>query len=529
MRFGHLERSAASFAAAALIALFLPLSALTPDGPGEAGSSPLIAEYVKRLGGISPRDAEGFYQLGRWCKESGLAQKAVLMYERAIRIDPDHPGARSALGYRPYGLGWTKTARAPLSGALAGEASTSSPPAGGESPAGSGGKGPLPGPSDPGTPKAEKKAGPGPQEAGAEAVKVEETVAAKKRWAEESAAKLELKLALVEDEDFLIHTTYDGGSSKLKALSSALKGLKRVVLGMVGRSRGPIWPGKLHFIYMRASTECMRFAEAIDGMRFPEEDGYYTAGDPGRGYHTVFSAIPEKALAALMGYTALERMGNSNRYVGRWLREGVGGLVAASTEEGKRERCVEQAFHRTALEIKGSPDGISLFKLLETQEVKPNAAELFEAQALTLVVFLREPGAQKLQKLIEELKSPEAPAPPAGYDKLFMSKYTAYQERALSAIYRDKLEKMNDKWKAYVLEKAAAWEKTLGPEPKSPKPKTSKPKTQKPGKSASTGREGTSSPPAPREGGALPPAPQGGGGKSTPRGREKEKDEGKDG
>src|SRR6185503_3382033 len=62
----------------------------------------------RELSKVSPRDADGFYRLGRWCEEQGLADKAQKAYERAIRIDPDHAQARAALKYRPQGSGWTQ-------------------------------------------------------------------------------------------------------------------------------------------------------------------------------------------------------------------------------------------------------------------------------------------------------------------------------------------------------------------------------------------------------------------------------------
>src|SRR5258705_8439276 len=80
-----------------------------PPAGGAAGgaASQKLAEYVQRLRQLSPRDADAFYELGRWCESQGLKDKATKAFEKAIRIDADHPLAREALGYRPDGTGWT--------------------------------------------------------------------------------------------------------------------------------------------------------------------------------------------------------------------------------------------------------------------------------------------------------------------------------------------------------------------------------------------------------------------------------------
>ena len=61
------------------------------EGPpaAEGPSQQKTVAFVERLRKVSPRDAEGFYQLGLWCEGEGLAEKATRMYERAIRVDPD--------------------------------------------------------------------------------------------------------------------------------------------------------------------------------------------------------------------------------------------------------------------------------------------------------------------------------------------------------------------------------------------------------------------------------------------------------
>jgi tetratricopeptide (TPR) repeat protein len=469
-----------------LKALAIPVLVFTgaawADGPpaaSSAGDAPAAATklktYIEKLTAVSPRDAEGYYQLGQWCEKEGMHEQAVRAFEQAIRIDPDHPAARAALGYRPLGTDWTKGAPAVKKpAATESTAEGDAAPAAGPKSASAGASSGAAKASAPRETGGEKGA-----DAKAAAAKAEDQVQAKKKWAQEMMAKLELKATVSEDEDFLIHSTTDSGSPRLKELNTALKQIKKLVTNLTGRPRGgPMWPGKLHFIYMRASTECMRFSETVDGQRFPEEDGYYSAatvvGDAQLGEHTVFSGKPpEKALGFILGYAALDHMGNSDRYVGNWLREGLAALVAGSTDEGKKDKLIDQSFKRTAAEIEANFEGVSIFKLLESESsTSKKNGELNQAMELTLVAFLYSLGPSKIQKLIEDLKSNDAPPPPAGTDKLFLSQYARFQENSMTTAFHEKLEKLGERWKAYVVAQAATLEKTDKPEKPDPKTKT---------------------------------------------------------
>jgi tetratricopeptide (TPR) repeat protein len=459
-----------------------PLSGGAPAEPTPAASTAKMKDYVDRLAATSPRDPEGFFKLGEWCEKEGLHEQAVRAFEQAIRIDPDHPQARAALGFRQLGTDWTKGSPAAAKPAAA-------EPAGEEASAPE--KAPKAAASTPSS-AASKVAPPARETSGekvdpkAVASKVEELLLAKKKWAAEALGKLELKPTVYEDEDFLIHTTCESGSPKLKDAAAALKQIKKLVTTFAGRPKGPIWPGKAHVIYMRASTECMRFSEAVDGQRFPEEEGYYigqaTAGNLNLGDHVVFSGKPpEKNLAFFLGSIALDRMGNSDRYVGDWLRFGLAGMVAGSTEEGKKDKVVDQAFRRTAAELEANYEGVSIFKVLESESSSSKKnGELFQAEALTLVAYFYKLGPAKLQKLIEDLKSSEAPPRPEGEDKLFLSQYARFQENAIVSNFHEKIEKLNENWKLYVKAQADTLEKSSKTETKTKNQKKTDPaKNQK--------------------------------------------------
>jgi hypothetical protein len=59
-------------------------------------------EYRKRLEDLQPKDAEGHYQLGLWCRAEKLNAEATQAFLKAVQIDPEHEGAHKALGHEKY-------------------------------------------------------------------------------------------------------------------------------------------------------------------------------------------------------------------------------------------------------------------------------------------------------------------------------------------------------------------------------------------------------------------------------------------
>ncbi|MCX7805235.1 MAG: hypothetical protein N3A38_08610 [Planctomycetota bacterium] len=63
-------------------------------------------EYRKKLEELEKsdkaKDAEAHFALGKWAKGKGLNKQAEERFKRAIELDPDHEGAREALGYVKY-------------------------------------------------------------------------------------------------------------------------------------------------------------------------------------------------------------------------------------------------------------------------------------------------------------------------------------------------------------------------------------------------------------------------------------------
>ena len=55
-------------------------------------------QYASRLAALDPKDADQHYLLGLWCRRQGLAREAEYHLNYACALEPDHEGARLALG-----------------------------------------------------------------------------------------------------------------------------------------------------------------------------------------------------------------------------------------------------------------------------------------------------------------------------------------------------------------------------------------------------------------------------------------------
>src|SRR5213078_109953 len=55
---------------------------------------------------IAAADADALYQLGLWAKASNLPSDALLLFQEAIKANPEHEFARRALGFQFYAGKW---------------------------------------------------------------------------------------------------------------------------------------------------------------------------------------------------------------------------------------------------------------------------------------------------------------------------------------------------------------------------------------------------------------------------------------
>ena len=63
-------------------------------------------QFVARAKALGAGDANGFYELGKWARSRGLKARAEEAFAKAVEIEPDHAGAREALGHRKYKGRW---------------------------------------------------------------------------------------------------------------------------------------------------------------------------------------------------------------------------------------------------------------------------------------------------------------------------------------------------------------------------------------------------------------------------------------
>lgn len=64
------------------------------------------ADFERYLGGLGKKDADGAAALGTWAKERGIPAAAETAFQRALALRPDHPEARSGLGFERVDGEW---------------------------------------------------------------------------------------------------------------------------------------------------------------------------------------------------------------------------------------------------------------------------------------------------------------------------------------------------------------------------------------------------------------------------------------
>lgn len=65
-----------------------------------------LKTYEARKAKLSSSDAEGFYELGRWCQQQELAEQALACFQQVVKIAPDHADARALLGHHKLDGKW---------------------------------------------------------------------------------------------------------------------------------------------------------------------------------------------------------------------------------------------------------------------------------------------------------------------------------------------------------------------------------------------------------------------------------------
>jgi tetratricopeptide (TPR) repeat protein len=78
----------------------LPREEVLRIEPKQTPNDALTVEYVRRLAKALNGTADDWHALGNWCtRQRVLKDKAAEAYERALALDPNHAGARRAIGH----------------------------------------------------------------------------------------------------------------------------------------------------------------------------------------------------------------------------------------------------------------------------------------------------------------------------------------------------------------------------------------------------------------------------------------------
>jgi len=76
------------------------------DVDGVESSRGFMDEYGDRLAKLPTDDAEAIFEFGRWLEQNEWPARARRAYEEVLELDPEHRGARRALGYRLFEGAW---------------------------------------------------------------------------------------------------------------------------------------------------------------------------------------------------------------------------------------------------------------------------------------------------------------------------------------------------------------------------------------------------------------------------------------
>ncbi|HLU48043.1 MAG TPA: hypothetical protein VK116_08155, partial [Planctomycetota bacterium] len=446
-------------------ALALAVATLTARPTTAQSSGSTIEEYCRRAATIAPDDPDAWFELARWCAEKGLATEADALYRRTLALAPEHRGAREALGIADREtITRSEAAKVPsptASEAVASAASVdgSSSDADASSESSSFGiEAPAPrSSSTPADAREEDSATEPTATAEAEELDIADAeLAQKKEWARMAAETFRAELAAIENEDFLIHTTFPSTRDpKVRELAAALQATRNELVRLLGlRARG-LFPSKLHVVFLRSAEELERFAATVDGRSLRRGDTAYEID--GR---IVTHEATHPTIASVMAETALAvRTGNVRPLIW-WVREGTGEYFAAHMQSRfGNEDVYKSTFTYAASALKAEGDNVTIYSIVEVPEYRDRERMLKRALAFTLVDFMIQ--SRKYRPIVTELRGESAPMPPPEGDeeakKRYLLEYWQFQQKALSKAFGD-LEKLQTAWKTYVARKAETFE-----------------------------------------------------------------------
>jgi len=409
------------------------------------------ADFARRASALGPRDAKGWYELGTWAREQRLDAEAAQCFERVIRIDPDHAGARAALGYRRWGSGWRKAeeiekVRKDL---------PESPPVPVPKPVPEQKSPPSPVPVP--KPVPEQKSPPTTPSPGVEKIPPPEAPAARGQARLEGIArkieeKIQVQFRHEKFGDILFHTTADPNSRQVQETVGSVIETHNLILRCLGAKAKDVWPdGLLPVYHFQGRLQFFKFADLWDGRKQDTQlNSYFDAKAP----HIALYGTPDAALVRALAEGMIEfRAGERVEAIG-WLKLGLGEWISIARDSADGTRRRTEAY-RTVGKLLASHDRNADVLLWLEDVGLPADRPWAPAMAFTMVDLLGTPPApgraDKLTAFISRMRE----APPLrtpgiqGFDPAF-EKYVGHQRDAMRKIYRMEPEGFAKYWEARV-------------------------------------------------------------------------------
>lgn len=92
----------------------IALAVLSLAASGAAQSAKELRKELKRRESAASKDPDALVEIGKWAKTKGLTKDATRLFKKAHKLDKDHEGANTALGFVRVGDAWVTRAKAKI-------------------------------------------------------------------------------------------------------------------------------------------------------------------------------------------------------------------------------------------------------------------------------------------------------------------------------------------------------------------------------------------------------------------------------
>lgn len=83
-----------------IVLVLAPVAATQEQAQDGEGKAELLAQFEEKMEALAPGDEEAHEELGEWCVQSGLEDKARKVWEKLLAINDKNRAARKGLGYK---------------------------------------------------------------------------------------------------------------------------------------------------------------------------------------------------------------------------------------------------------------------------------------------------------------------------------------------------------------------------------------------------------------------------------------------